>query len=134
MRHFYKALVGPPDIPLVTEIMRRQDELFDEKGAAKELPQGAKTLSLGIMQVTNSPGLIGSSLWRLPHDSKQVWNASPGDHFIKVLNGQIMCMVGDECPAMNTGEWWWLDSKQDAILINKSGDDALMLCVNTKVD
>lgn len=134
MRHFYKALVGPPDIPLVTEIMRRQAELFDEAGVAKELPQPARMLSLGIMQITNSPGLVNSVLRRVEHDNKDVWSAEAGvDHYIKVLSGQIMCMVGDECPALNTGEWWWLDAKEDAIVINKSGEDALLLYVTTKV-
>ena len=134
MRHFYKAIVGPPDVPLITEIMRRQNELFDENGVAKDLPESAKMLSLGIMQITNALGLVNRVLRRIDHNGKDVWSAEEGvDHYVKVLCGQIVCMIGDEAPALNTGEWWWLDAKQDAIVINKSGEDAILLYVTTKV-
>mgnify|MGYP001585297111 CR=1 FL=1 len=136
MRSFFKMSINIQNIPLMAEIMRRQDELFDEAGAAKSLPADAKRMALGIMQLVNGSGLALAQIQHMKHDSKHVFEKDENvlDHYICVLAGQVMCLLGEECPAMNAGEVWWVAGTDDAILINKSGDDALVLKVVIRVD
>ncbi len=113
----------------MTEIMRKREELFDDGGTAKILPVDAKRMALGIMQVCNGSGLVDASIHWIDHEKKLPVPSNGGEvgHYIAVLSGQVMCLVDDECPAFNTGEVWWCDPKHDAILLNKSGDDAVLL-------
>ena len=113
----------------MTEIMRRREELFNGAGLCKKLPPDAKKMALAIMQVVNGAGLEDSELHWLEHESKLPIVADQGriDHYIATLSGQVMCLVDDECPAFNVGEVWWCDPKHDAIVLNKSGDDAVLL-------
>ena len=67
MRHFYKLLQGQVNLPLMTEIMRNQAELFDENGWSKELPVEAKRMALAIMQVTNGTALNNAMIERVEH-------------------------------------------------------------------
>ncbi len=129
MRHFYKLPVNMPNIPLMTEIMRTRAELFDETGKSTGLPEDAKRIGLGILQMTNGRELHGAWLQWVAHDSKHTWDGGTIDRYIVVLNGQVMTMIDDECPAMNVSEVWWVDGKYSGILINKSGDDAVVLHV-----
>ncbi len=133
MRHFYRVLQSQPNLPLMTEIMRRQDELFATGGLAKEVPVDARKMALAVMQVTNGTALIATALMRLEHDSKVPLPKPEFAHYLAVLQGQVICMIGEEAPAMNTGEVWWL-KPEEAIVINKSGDDAILLYVVVKVD
>lgn len=135
MKHFYKLMSGPSNAPLMTEVMRKRAELFDDKGDGKTLPLDAKRMALGIMQVVNATGLDKAELAWLNHDGKSLYPANgSGAHYIAVLSGQVMCLADDECPALNAGEVWWVDAKDDAIILNKSGDDAVVLRVSLKVD
>ncbi len=118
----------------MTEIMRRQNELFAEGPAAKTVPLDAKRVALGVMQITNGTALLKCDLVRIDHDMKFVISKSEDQNYIAVLSGQVMCLAGEECPAMNPGEVYWVNSADDAILLNKSGDDAVVLCVTVKVD
>ncbi len=132
MRNFYKLPVNLPNVPLMTEIMRRRDELFSGSDKAAVIPDDAKRMALGILQITNGSAVALPSLQWMIHDSKDVWPPNPDNHYLVILSGQIMCMVNDECPAMNASEAWWVDNKSEAILINKSGDDAILLHVFVK--
>jgi hypothetical protein len=135
MKHFYKLPINMPNIPLMTEIMRNRAELFDNHGLSVKVPEDGKRMALGILQMTNGSALLEIPILQwLPHGSKYVWHEADGNHYIIMLNGQVMCMVDDECPPMNTAEVWWVDGKNDAIFINKSGDDAVLLHVFVKVE
>ncbi len=113
----------------MVDIMRMQAELFNENGEAKSLPPDAKKMALGILQVTNGTSLTKSHLARLEHDKKMLFpkDESATDHYIAVLSGQIICLIDDEAPALNVGEIWWVDHNWDAVMVNKSGDDAIAL-------
>ncbi len=127
MRAFWRVLQGQFNVPLMAEIMRNQG-VFAE-GAP--LPNDAKKMALGIMQVSNGLALVDANLHRIEHNAKKVLPIAIGQRYISILSGQLLCMIGDECPPFNTGEVWWL-ANQEAILINKSGDDAIVLEVITK--
>ena len=120
----------------MAEIMRNQG-VFAE-GA--QLPNDAKKMALGIMQVSNGLALVDAVLRRIEHNTKLVLPSASGtalaptvthQRYISVLSGQLLCMIGDECPPFNAGEVWWLASGE-AVLINKSGDDAIILEVIVK--
>ncbi len=135
MRHFYKPMISVPNIPLMTEIMRRREELFSGGAAvASVLPPDASRMALGIMQVTNGSALLDTKLLWLEHEKKVpiLAGEEKTSHYVSVLNGQVMCLIDDECPAFNAGEVWWCDPKLDGILLNKSGDDAVLLYVSVR--
>ena len=129
MRHFYKLLAGPVNTPLMVDIMGRQTELFDENGEAKSLPPDAKKMALGIMQLVNGTSLTKANVVRIGHDKKVFFpkDESATDHYIAPLSGQVICLINDEAPAFNAGEIWWIDHNWDAVMVNKSGDDAIVL-------
>ena len=131
MRHFWRVLQGQFNVPLMVEIMRHQDELFDESGLAKRTPADARKMALGIMQVTNATSLLMDTVHMLKHDSKLAFPVTEGVRYISILSGQVICMIGEEAPAMNAGEVWML-CNSEALLINKSGDDAIVLNVVVK--
>lgn len=136
MHNFYKTPISITSVPLVTRILREREALFDEHGWCMDnTPDEAKKIALGIMQVSNSPGLDKpASLQWLPHEGKYLRAPFKADHYVVVLSGQIFCMIGEEAPALNVGEVWWVNAKQEAILINKSGDDAVLLHVTVRTD
>ncbi len=115
-------------MPLMAEIMRDQGAVFAE-GAS--LPNDAKKMALGIMQVSNGLALVDATLHRIEHNAKMVLPMAIAQRYIALLSGQLLCMIGEECPPFNTGDVWWL-ANQEAILINKSGDDAILLDVIVK--
>ena len=128
MRAFWRVLQGQFNIPLMAEIMRNQEAVFAE-GAL--LPNDARKMALGIMQVSNGLALVDATLHRIEHNAKKVLPVAIGQRYISVLSGQLLCMIGEECPPFNAGEVWWL-ANQEAVLINKSGDDAVLLDVIVK--
>jgi hypothetical protein len=128
MRSFWRVLQGQFNLPLMTEIMRNQEAVF---ASGAPLPHDAKKMALGIMQVNNGLELVDASLHRVEHNAKMVLVATPEQRYVSVLSGQLLCMIGDECPPFNAGEVWWLAS-EEAVLINKSGDDAIILDVIVK--
>ena len=111
----------------MAEIMRNQG-VFAE-GAP--LPNDAKKMALGIMQVSNGLALVDAAVHRVEHNAKMVLAPTAEQRYVAVLSGQLLCMIGDECPPFNAGEVWWL-ANQEAVLINKSGDDAIFLEVIVK--
>ena len=134
MRHFYKLLAGPTNTPLMVDIMQRQSDIFDAEGYCKALPPDAKKLALGILQISNGTALTSVELRRIEHDHKFLSRPTTDAHFIAVLSGQVMCLLDDECPAINAGEVWWIEPKVEAIIVNKSGDDAVWLDVTVRMD
>ena len=132
MRHVWKTPIGAQNPPLMTEIMRKRAELFDKDGVGTALPPDAKKIAIGIMQLTNSVALLTANLIWIDHDKRvSLPEDETGSRFIATLSGQVMCLVDDECPAMNGGEIWWVD-KSAIVLVNKSGDDAVLLLVSLK--
>jgi hypothetical protein len=115
----------------MVEIMRHQEELFDESGLAKRTPADARKMALGIMHVTNATSLLVDTVHMLKHNSKLAFPAVEGVRYISTLSGQVLCMIGEEAPAMNAGDVWML-TNSEALLINKSGDDAIVLNVVVK--
>ena len=135
MRHFFKLTQGQSNIPLMAEIMRCQEELFDGDGIGKRLPADAKRMAIAIMQLTNGIGLEVATINRLSHDKKfQMRVGNGADRYVSVLSGQVHCLVDNEMPTLNAGEIWWVDPKAEAILNNKSGDDAILLHVSVRMD
>lgn len=90
-------------------------------------------MAKAIMGVAEGTALLSATVHRIDHDAKMTLPAANAQRYIAVLSGQILCMIGDECPPFNVGEVWWL-ADQEALLINKSGDDAIILNVVVKID
>ena len=135
MRHCYKLLAAPPNTSLMIAIMQNQEAVFDTDGLCKALPPDAKKMAIGILQVINGVALTSIELRRIDHDHKfPIAPTTPDARFIALLSGQLMCLVGDECPALNIGEVWWIDPKVEALMVNKSGDDAILLGVTVRMD
>lgn len=112
------------------EIMQNQDQVFAPNA---RLPDDAKKMALGIMQVTNGTALLDARLIRINHDEKLGIPPNEAATYLAVLAGQVICLIKDEAPAISAGEVWLLNSKEQATIVNKSGDDAVMLYVATKV-
>ena len=137
MRNFYKLPIGALNVPLMVEVMRNQNEIFDENGNAKTLPPDTKKVALGVMQVTNGEALENVVLRRIGHDQKYpIPSAKVAgyDDYVAILSGQVMWLIGDECPAFNAGEVWWVNNKLDAVAVNKSGDDVVFIGIAIKTN
>lgn len=134
MRHFYKLPINVQNAPLMIQIMQTQSQIFDDEGVCKALLPDAKKVGLGILQITNGTALTGCELRRIEHDNKIPLGSATGARYIVMLSGQVMCLVDDECPAINAGEAWWIEPKAEVIIVNKSGDDAVFLSLTIGMD
>ena len=154
MRYFYKLAENMVDVvPAMDAVMHRQPHLTNVGDGIdiiqlrdvklKNSPEmawfpAAKRLALGVMQAVSGTALGRVDIVRLGHNAKIMDFLASREmaHYIVVLQGfkGSQLLLGDESVELRGGEVWYADMTQEGALMNKSGDDLVLLTIEVQVD
>ena len=100
--------------------------------------QVARRMALGVMRICDGVALGRVDIVRLAHTAKIVDFGAAANmaHYIVVLQGAdgAQLILGDETVNLKSGEIWYADLTQEGVLMNRSGDDLVLLTVDVQVD
>jgi hypothetical protein len=152
MRFFLQVFANLPTTLIMNRVMHCQNLFQDDNGVqymtlrnelrdtpAMGMIPAAKSAALALLQGINGTALGRVYLTRLAPKTKVApaieENTGYSRYFVVLGGGQnALYTAGDESVDLRTGDAWYVDASQPGMIVNNSGDDALLLIVDLRID